>query len=76
MSGDTPVQEIFRRKLVENVWMFGTKPGGLRNAAMMFGDSGLIENHPRADEHGWSLDNGRLEILDETGALRWYGTGR
>jgi len=76
MSGDSPVQEIFRRKLVESVWMFGTKPGGLRNAALMFGDSGLIENHPRPDEHGWSLDNGRLEILDEAGALHWYGAGR
>jgi len=76
MSGDSPVQDIFRRKLVESVWMFGTKPGGLRNAALMFGESGLIENHPRDDEHGWSLGSGRLEILDATGALHWYGTGR
>jgi hypothetical protein len=76
MSGDSPVQEIFRRKLVESVWMFGTKPGGLRNAALMFGESGLIENHPRDEEHGWSLGNGRLEILDAAGALHWYGAGR
>jgi len=73
---DSPVQEIFRRKLVESVWMFGTKPGGLRNAALLFGESGRVENHPHDDEHGWSLASGRLEILDAAGALRWYGTGR
>jgi hypothetical protein len=73
---DLPLQEIFRRKLVESVWMLGFKPGGLRNPGLGFGEGGLIENHPDPDEHSWSIASGRLEIFDAAGALHWFGIGR
>jgi hypothetical protein len=76
MVEETPIQELFRRKLLSSVWMLMVKPTGLRNATLGFAESGLIENHPFPEEHSWSISTGRLEIFDEAGALTWYGVGR
>lgn len=73
---ETPIQELFRQKLLGSFWILAVKPGGLRSRAIVFGASGFIENHYYPEEHSWSIENGRLEIFDQAGALTWQGAGR
>jgi FkbH-like protein len=72
----SPVQDLFRQKILGSYWVFGPHWGAPKTERLVFGANGLIENYDHPNERRWLINNGRLEIFDENGALMWAAAGR
>ena len=75
MSG-SPVQDIFRQKLLSCYWRFGPGWGDAKTDRLVFLPDGGIGNYDHPNERRWALNHGRLEIFDSSGALMWVAASR
>jgi FkbH-like protein len=76
MDTGSPLQDIFRQKLLNSYWIFGPHWGEPKTHQLVFGEDGTIQNYQHPNERRWQISAGRLEIFDADGALMWAAAGR
>jgi FkbH-like protein len=76
MDTGSPLQDIFRQKLINSYWVFGPHWGEPKTNQLVFGEDGTIQNYQHPNERRWQISAGRLEIFDAAGALMWAAAGR